>query len=123
MTNKQLTTISSGRSADRSTTYWGRRGGRAVLLVTILALSAGELMAQAPPPPVSGAGASPWLQAIQVLQDAFTGPIARGLSLIAVVVGGLMFAFGEGGSKKALAGIIFGLGMAMGAANFLSWLF
>ena len=87
---------------------------RVALLVSILALSAGELMAQ---------GASPWLQAIDVLQDAFTGPIARGLSLIAVVVGGLMFAFGEGGSKKALAGIIFGLGMAMGAANFLAWLF
>ena len=50
-------------------------------------------------------------------------PLREGLSLIAVVVGGLMFAFGEGGSKKALAGIIFGLGMAMGAANFLSWLF
>ena len=48
---------------------------------------------------------------------------ARGLSLIAIVIGGLMFAFGEGGSKKALAGIIFGLGMAMGAANFLTWLF
>ena len=87
---------------------------RAVLLVSILALSAGELMAQ---------GTSPWLQAIDVLQQAFTGPIARGLSLIAIVVGGLMFAFGEGGSKKALAGIIFGLGMAMGAANFLTWLF
>ena len=72
---------------------------RAALLVGVLALTAGELMAQ---------GASPWLQAIDVLQDAFTGPIARGLSLIAVVVGGLMFAFGEGGSKKALAGIIFG---------------
>ena len=68
-------------------------------------------------------GVSPWLDAVQVLQDAFTGPIARGLSLIAIVIGGLMFAFGEGGSKKALAGIIFGLGMAMGAANFLSWLF
>ena len=87
---------------------------RGVLLVSILALSAGELMAQ---------GTSPWLEAIDVLQQAFTGPIARGLSLIAVVVGGLMFAFGEGGSKKALAGIIFGLGMAMGAANFLAWLF
>ena len=87
---------------------------RGALLVSILALSAGELMAQ---------GASPWLQAIDVLQQAFTGPIARGLSLIAIVVGGLMFAFGEGGSKKALAGIIFGLGMAMGAANFLAWLF
>ncbi len=93
-----------------------------VLLVSILALSAGELMAQTAPVTPS-AGASPWLQAIDVLQAAFTGPIARGLSLIAVVVGGLMFAFGEGGSKKALAGIIFGLGMAMGAANFLAWLF
>ena len=95
---------------------------RVVLLVSILALSAGELMAQTAPVTPS-AGASPWLQAIDVLQAAFTGPIARGLSLIAVVVGGLMFAFGEGGSKKALAGIIFGLGMAMGAANFLAWLF
>ena len=96
-----------------------------VLLVSILALSAVELLAQVTPPvtPPGGAGASPWLQAIDVLQQAFTGPIARGLSLIAVVVGGLMFAFGEGGSKKALAGIIFGLGMAMGAANFLAWLF
>ena len=87
---------------------------RGALLVSILVLSAGELMAQ---------GTSPGLEAIDVLQAAFTGPIARGLSLIAVVVGGLMFAFGEGGSKKALAGIIFGLGMAMGAANFLAWLF
>ena len=68
-------------------------------------------------------GVSPWLDAITVLEGAFTGPIARGLSLIAIVVGGLMFAFGEGGSKRALAGIIFGLGMAMGAANFLTWLF
>ena len=68
-------------------------------------------------------GTSPWLQAVDVLQKAFTGPIARGLSLIAIVVGGLMFAFGEGGSKRALAGIVFGLGMAMGAANFLAWLF
>ena len=68
-------------------------------------------------------GTSPWTDAVNVLETAFTGPIARGLSLIAIVVGGLMFAFGEGGSKKALAGIVFGLGMAMGAANFLAWLF
>ena len=68
-------------------------------------------------------GTSPWTDAVTVLQNAFTGPIARGLSLIALVVVGLMFAFGEGGSKQALAGIVFGLGMAMGAANFLAWLF
>ena len=27
------------------------------------------------------------------------------------------------GSKQALAGIIFGLGMALGAANFIAWMF
>ena len=66
---------------------------------------------------------SPWLQAVTVLQAAFTGPIARGLSLIAIVIGGLMFAFGEGGSKRALASLIFGVGMAIGAVNFMQWLF
>ena len=64
----------------------------------------------------------PWEQAVQVLQTAFTGSIAKGLSLVAIVVGGLMFAFGEGHSKKALAGII-GVGMAIGAVNFMAWLF
>jgi len=65
----------------------------------------------------------PWDQAVQVLQTAFTGAIAKGLSLVAIVVGGLMFAFGEGQSKRALAGIIFGVGMAIGAVNFMAWLF
>jgi len=65
----------------------------------------------------------PWEQAVQVLQTAFTGTIAKGLSLVAIVVGGLIFAFGEGHSKKALAGIIFGVGMAIGAVNFMAWLF
>ena len=68
-------------------------------------------------------GTSPWVDAVTVLQNTFTGPIARGLSLVAVVIGGLMFAFGEGGSKRALAGIIFGVGMAIGAVNFMDWLF
>lgn len=66
---------------------------------------------------------SPWENAVTVLQTAFTGTIARGLSLVAIVVGGLMFAFGEGESKRMLAGIVFGVGMAIGAVNFLAWLF
>ena len=88
--------------------------------ITALAALLAVELAEAP---VFAQGVSPWLNAVDVLQQAFTGPLARGLSLIAIVIGGLMFAFGEGGSKKALAGIIFGLGMAMGAANFLTWLF
>jgi type IV secretion system protein TrbC len=73
--------------------------------------------------PLMAQGTSPWEQAVSVLQASFTGPIARGLSLVSIVVGGLMFAFDEGGSKRMLAGIIFGVGMAIGAVNFMSWLF
>lgn len=90
---------------------------------TRLLRGAGALLALFLVPAVAAAQVSPWLNAVQVLETAFTGPIARGLSLIALVIGGLMFAFGEGGSKKTLAGIIFGLGMTMGAVNFLGWLF
>lgn len=68
-------------------------------------------------------GSDPWDNAVTVLKTAFTGTIATGLSLVAIVVGGLMFAYGEGQSKKTLAGIVFGVGMAIGAVNFMSWLF
>lgn len=68
-------------------------------------------------------GGNPWTQAVQALQTAFTGPIATGLALVAIVVGGLMFAFGEGAAKRTLAGVVFGVGMAVGAVNFMSWLF
>ena len=49
---------------------------------------------------------------------AFTSTIARGLSLVAIVVSGLTFAFGEGGSKRVLAGVLFGVGMAIAAVKF-----
>ena len=68
-------------------------------------------------------GNSPWENAVNVLQTAFTSTIARGLSLVAIVVAGLTFAFGEGGSKRVLAGVLFGVGMAIAAVNFLAWLF
>jgi len=73
--------------------------------------------------PVFGQANSPWENAVNVLQQAFTSTIARGLSLVAIVVSGLTFAFGEGGSKRVLAGVLFGVGMAIAAVNFLAWLF
>jgi len=74
-------------------------------------------------PVLAQTGTSPWENAVSVLQQAFTSTIARGLSLVAIVVAGLTFAFGEGGSKRVLAGVLFGVGMAIAAVNFLSWLF
>ena len=94
---------------------------RAVALAALLVLYAATLAAAPVTPPTTSTG--PWVDAVTTLQTAFTGTIARGLSLVAIVIGGLMFAFGEGGSKRALAGIIFGLGMTLGAANFIDWLF
>jgi type IV secretory pathway VirB2 component (pilin) len=90
----------------------GRALGRWLVLLLTLLVSRLSLYAQ-----------SPWERAVNALQISFTGPIARGLSLVAIVVGGLMFAFGEGESKRMLAGIIFGIGMAIGAVNFMQWLF
>src|SRR5579864_2744512 len=96
-----------GRQRQRA---WWRR-----LLVAV----AGILLV----PTASYAQASPWENAVNVLMTSFTGPIARGLSLVSIVVGGVTFAFGEGGSKRLLAGIVFGVGMAIGAVNFMTWLF
>jgi type IV secretory pathway VirB2 component (pilin) len=73
--------------------------------------------------PAFAQGASPWENAVNVLMTAFTSTIARGLSLVAIVVAGLTFAFGEGGSKRVLAGVLFGVGMAIAAVNFLAWMF
>ena len=73
--------------------------------------------------PALAQGNSPWENAVNVLETAFTSTIARGLSLVAIVVSGLTFAFGEGGSKRVLAGVLFGVGMAIAAVNFLAWLF
>jgi type IV secretory pathway VirB2 component (pilin) len=86
----------------------------------LMMFAAGLLLAA---PAFAQAGNSPWENAVNVLQQAFTSTIARGLSLVAIVVAGLTFAFGEGGSKRILAGVLFGVGMAIAAVNFLSWLF
>jgi type IV secretory pathway VirB2 component (pilin) len=87
------------------------------IFVASTALTATPLYAQ------QVGGGSPWENAVAVLEQAFTGPIATGLSLVAIVLGGLMFAYGEGQSKRMLAGIVFGIGMAIGAVNFMAWLF
>ena len=65
---------------------------------------------------------NPWEKAVVTVCKAFTGIIGRGLALVAVVIGGLMYAFGEGGSKSAIAGLIFGAGMVLGAVQFIAWI-
>ena len=66
---------------------------------------------------------SPWERAASNLEQTFTGPLARSLALVAIVIGGLLFMFGEGGAKRQISGIVFGGGLALFAAQFLTWLF
>ena len=95
---------------------WMRKHSRMLVIPSLMFLASLPVYAQA-------TGGDPWDNAVNVLKTAFTGTIATGLSLVAIVVGGLMFAYGEGQSKKTLAGIVFGVGMAIGAVNFMAWLF
>jgi type IV secretory pathway VirB2 component (pilin) len=91
-----------------------RRAGRAqlIFMTVVLLLLPQLLFAQ-----------SPWERAASNLERTFTGPLARSLALVAIVVGGLTFMFGEMGAKRQLAGIVFGGGLALFAAQFLVWLF
>jgi type IV secretory pathway VirB2 component (pilin) len=65
---------------------------------------------------------SPFDTGFTSLQNLFTGTIAKVASLIAIVVGGYMFAHGEPGAKRNLAGIAAGTGIAVLATNVLTWL-
>ena len=92
--------------------------GRAV---TALLLAYGPLLAGAAPAPVA---ADPWSRGVAVMRTFFTGPFAQGISLIAVVLGGAMYALDDsGGSKKKLGGLVFGTGLMLLAAQFLNWIF
>jgi type IV secretory pathway VirB2 component (pilin) len=73
--------------------------------------------------PTTALAQSPWERAAANLETSFTGPLARSLALVAIVIGGLMFMFGEGGAKRQISGIVFGGGLALFAAQFLLWLF
>ena len=94
-------------------------GARMAVAPTIIRMVSLALLTTA----VAHAQSSPWEAAIAKLVQFFTGPLAKGLSLIAIVIGGLTMAYSESGSKKQFAGIVFGIGMAVGAASLLSWLF
>lgn len=85
-----------------------------VRLLLLAAAAAGPALA-------TTAGTDPWSTAAANLRTLFTGPIVTALSVVCVIVAGLTWGFGEGQSKGRLAGMIFGLGMALAAVPFLNW--
>lgn len=83
---------------------------------------AGLALLAAAPALATTAGTDPWSTAAANLRTLFTGPVVTALSVICVIVAGVTWGFGEGQSKGRLAGMIFGLGMALAAVPFLNWI-
>lgn len=64
----------------------------------------------------SGTG-MPWETPLQNILDSLTGPVAKAVAIIAIVLTGLGFAMGEtGGTMRRLCGIVFGVAIAFAAS-------
>ena len=64
--------------------------------------------------------AAPWEGPICVVARSLSGPVAKAVAVIAIVITGLMIAFGElGGVFKSLLGLVFGVSFALLADQWL----
>ena len=72
----------------------------------------------------TGGTAMPWETPLQTIQDSLSGPVAKAIGVIAIVLTGLGFAVAESGSvvRKGI-GIVFGLAIAFTATTFMTSFF
>ncbi|HBZ70777.1 MAG TPA: conjugal transfer protein TrbC [Deltaproteobacteria bacterium] len=108
------------RRLNRRTRRWVGATFQELLLrgATAVALVVGNAVPVCAAP--TGA-AMPWDAPLTTILDNLQGTVARVLITIAVVLTGLLFAFGEaGGAFKKVFGIAFGGALALGALTFLS---
>jgi type IV secretory pathway VirB2 component (pilin) len=98
------------------------RVGRAAQSV-MLAAGVGLLLAS-PAWAAGGGTAMPWEGPLTTVMQSLSGPVAKAVGIIAIVLTGLGFAFAEGGSamRKGI-GIVFGLAIAFTATTFVSTFF
>lgn len=94
-----------------------------IVAATLLAI-AGVVLAASPAFAGSSGTSMPWETPLQTVQDSLSGPVAKAVGIIAIVVTGLGFAFSEGGSamRKGI-GIVFGLAIAFTATTFITTFF
>lgn len=88
-------------------------------------IAAGVMVMLATPAWASGSGtAMPWEAPLTTIENSLSGPVAKAVGVIAIVVTGLGFAFAEGGSamRKGI-GIVFGLAIAFTATTFITSFF
>lgn len=85
--------------------FWPMVASVAVVLAPSAAFAAGANM--------------PWEGPLDQIVQSLTGPVAKGLGVLAIVSVGFGFAFSEGGSTlRRVLGIVLGLSIAFAAAQF-----
>ncbi len=92
--------------------------GKSVL--TPLIASAVNLLS-APPRVLAAAGGGqplPWEGPLQQVLASFSGPVAKALCILAIVVLGFGFAFSEGGGLRRMLGLLLGVSIAVTATTF-----
>jgi type IV secretory pathway VirB2 component (pilin) len=74
--------------------------------------------------PGAGGSGLPWEAPLNTILTSIQGPVARVFILVAIIITGLMTAFGEHGSGlRKVMGIAFGGSIVIGAVSFVSTLF
>lgn len=68
-------------------------------------------------------GIEPLERILNDLSGFFQGPLVTAIGVIAVVAGGLIFAFSDGAGMRRLASVVIGIGIAASASDFfIGWL-
>lgn len=79
---------------------------------------AATVIAMAPTAAFASGTGMPWETPLQNVLDSLTGPVAKAIAIIAIVLTGLGFAMGEtGGTMRRLCGIVFGIAIAFAASQ------
>lgn len=63
-------------------------------------------------------GALPWEGPLNQVLASFTGPVAKALCILAIVVLGFGFAFSDGGGLRRVLGLLLGVSIAVTATSF-----
>jgi type IV secretion system protein VirB2 len=93
--------------------------------LSTLVLGAGVALILAGPVLAGTTGtAMPWETPLQNIQESLSGPVAKAIGIIAIVMTGLGLAVAESGSivRKGI-GVVFGLAIAFTATTFMTSFF
>jgi len=60
----------------------------------------------------------PWEGPLNQILASFTGPVAKALCILAIVVLGFGFAFSDGGGLRRILGLLLGVSIAVTATSF-----